>query len=1033
MVVARLALAGGRAVSADALIDGLWGEEPPSGNALQAVVSRLRKALHGVGTVELTTAGYLLSDVEVDARRFEELAVRGRRELAEDRLGAAASTLGAALALWRGPALMDVLDAPFAQSTATRLNDLRIAATADLFDAEIRRGRHADVLSAMDAVAVERPLNERLVALRMRALAAAGRQSDALAVYEEMRERLGDELGIDPSTELREAQLALLRGELERPAVRPEPMASRLPGRRTSFIGRDGELARLAQLLVGSRLITIVGPGGAGKTRLSVEAVSLDQAYQRGRVWFTPLAAVRTPEHLVDAVARTLDGRDLQGSGGHQNPGATAVDRLIGRLDIGDGLLVLDNCEHLIEATAQLAEQLLDRLPSLRILATSREPLAITGEGLFHLGPLTLPTGIPDPTEAAESAAVHLFLDRARDIRPDFTLDERTVTPVVEICRQLDGIPLALELAAAKLRAMSVDQIARRLDDRFRLLESGSRTALPRQRTLLALVEWSWDLLEEPERILARRLSMFPGGASIQALEAICSDDSLPADDVLYVLSSLVEKSIAQTTGEEMPRYRMLETIRAYAAEQLTRSGETFTERFADYFVTLAEGYEPQLRTQQQLSAIALFDAEHENMAAALRRAVDTGDTGLCARFIGALFWYWGMRGMSTPFETFLADVQRFGDALPRAARAAFRVMRSMSGSGAAGPDTDSAAVRTLIEDGIAACAPQFHPALPLWIPMLAAATGNADLGEQELRKTLDHNDPWVRACAHWTRNHVLVESGDQRSGAADRRAALHDFETAGDRWGIGMALLSVGRDHSLRGAYDRAIATFERAVAVGSELGMEDDIFTSRVLLVSERMRSGDLASAARDIAAAGRQSRERGFTRMATVILFSVAELERRSGDLAGSDHTLDQLEQRAHRLPYPESIARDQIAAARMANRLAAGDAEQARRLLPDAVRGALALGDVDAIAQAAELLARLLLLEHDPAAAAIALGTSAVIRGVFDDGEPELRELGNALAARLGERDFQDAYNRGVNTPRRDVLHRLAEISGQPVAS
>ncbi|MFI6871219.1 BTAD domain-containing putative transcriptional regulator [Nocardia sp. NPDC050406] len=1031
MLVARLALEAGRAVSVEGLIDGLWGDEPPSGNALQAIVSRLRKALSGVGTVELTAGGYRLPKVEVDARRFEELAGRGRRELAEERYEAAAATLAAALGLWRGAALADVLDAPFAQAAAARFDDLRLAVTEDLFDAEIRAGRHADVLSDLEAAGGEHPLSERLAALRMRALAAAGRQSDALAVYERMRERLGDELGIDPSAELRETHLALLRGELEQTAARPEPVLNRLPGQLTSFLGRDGELARLAEALKASRLTTIVGPGGAGKTRLSLEAVTHDPTFRRGRVWFVPLASVDSPDHLVDMVSRALDGRDLQSAGGTYDPSATPLDRLVGKLDVGAGLLVLDNCEHLIEAAATLADRLLDRLPSLRILATSREPLAMTGESLFQLGPLALPHGVPEPAEAAESPAVQLFLDRARDIRPDFVLDARTVTPVVEICRQLDGIPLALELAAAKLRAMGVEQIARRLDDRFRLLTTGSRTALPRQRTLHALVEWSWDLLEEPERVLARRLAMFPGGANIDALESICSDGSLPAADVPYVLDALVEKSIVQVSEAEQPRYRMLETIRAFAAERLARSGDDFTERFADYFVALAQTHEPALRTREQLDAIAVFDADHENMVVALRHAVDTGDAELTARFVRALFWYWGMRGMSTAFDTYLSAALNFGAALPAATRAAFQVVRLMSGGG--NPDTaDAQSPRALIEEVVAVEAMDFHPALPLWIPMLAYGTGNPDLGERELLRALEHPDPWVRASAHWARDYALTESGDLRSGAADRLAALREFEATGDRWGMGIALLVIGRDHSLRGEYDRATATFERCVAVAAELGMEDDIFTSRARLAAERMRAGDLASAARDIAVTQRQARERGYGRMGAVILFSVAESQRRAGDVDAAEGTLDQLEERVHRLLYPEQIARDQITAARMANRIAAGEAVRARELLPHTVRGAFAIGEAEPIARAAELIARLLLLEDDPEGAAVALGLSEVVRGVFDAGEPELRQLTEELTKRLGENSFRAAYQRGARTPRADALNRLAEF-GQPVTA
>ncbi|WP_344530707.1 ATP-binding protein, partial [Streptomyces rectiviolaceus] len=943
----------------------------------------------------------------------------------------------------------------------------------DRFEAELRIGRHADVLADLEAAGVERPLSERVAALRMRALSAAGRNADALAVYEEMRGRLDDELGVDPSAELKDVHLALLRGELEQPVGRPEaaPAPNRLPARLTSFVGRDEELDQLASLLAASRLVTLVGPGGAGKTRLSLEAVTRHRAYRRGRVWFVPLAGVGTPDQLADAVHAALGtglstGLSTGPSGGgaqadHVQADHVRVDRVTEVLDVGEAVLVLDNCEHLVDAAADLAYELLDRLPHLRILATSREPLAITGEALCHIGPLGVPVGAPELADAAGSAAVRLFTDRATGVRPGFALDESTLGAVVEICRRLDGLPLALELAAAKLRSMGVGQIARRLDDRFRLLTSGSRTALPRQRTLLAVVEWSWDLLDEPERILTRRLSMFPGGATVAALEAVCSDGTLPADDVLYVLGSLVEKSLLDTSddadGEQ--RYRMSETVRAFAAGRLAEAeaeaaeadtaageGARTAERFSAYFLALAEEHEPALRTGDQLRSLALFDAEHDNLVSALRAAVGAGDAALVSRFVGALFWYWGIRGMSTQFETFLAEVLTFDEALPERAGAAFRVIRLMAGTpasgasdgsggsgGSNGSDADDVPVRTLIEDCERADAGEFHPALLLWIPMLAFFTGNTDLGERGLRRAAERQDPWVRASAHWARDFVLTGRGEQPAGSESRRAALRGFEEVGDRWGLGLALLAVGGGHSLRGENGEAIAAYARAVTVSTELGAEDDLFNSRARLAAERLRGGDRDGALRDIHAAQRQAKERGYRRMEAEMLFSLADLHRRSGELAQADLVLDRLDSIADRLTLPEDMARDLIAGARMANRLARGDAVGARGLLPRAVGGAFARGDVADIARAAELLARLLLLEGDAAGAATALGTSQVVRGVFDEGDPQLRELVAEIVGLLGDAGYEAAYGRGAGLPRADALNRLTEEAGQPVAS
>ncbi|WP_194817023.1 BTAD domain-containing putative transcriptional regulator [Nocardia sp. XZ_19_385] len=1023
MLLARLALAAGRPVSVDLLVDGLWGEEPPAeaAGALQALVSRLRKALRGVGAVELVAGGYRLSvrAEDVDAHRFEELAAQGRRELAAGRIEAAASVLRGALELWRGPALADVRDAPFAELAAGRLADLRGSAAADRFDAELRSGGYAEVLADLETAGAERPLSERLAGLRMRALAAAGRQSDALAVYEQIRERLGDELGVDPSAELREIHLALLRGELDRSAmtrtVVSEAVVSRIPVQRTSFVGREEELARVTALLAESRLVTLVGPGGAGKTRLSAEVVARHRAAQRGRVWFVPLAGVRNAGELADAVVGAVGARDQRTS----DAAAQGIDRIIGLLDVGEAILVLDNCEHHIEAAAELADQLLEELPDLRILATSREPLAITGESLFPLGPLRIPSGTPDLVDAAESPAVRLFVDRAVAVRPDFVLDAATVNPVLEICRRLDGVPLALELAAAKLRSMSADQIAQRLDDRFRLLTTGSRTALPRQRTLLALVEWSWDLLDEPERALARRLSQFPGGATLDALEAVCSDDALPADDVVYVIGALVEKSVVEVAGAE--RYRMLETIRAYAAAQFTSAGDDLDTRFAAHYLAVAEANEPLLRTRDQLRALAIFDAEHENLVAALRSTLARKDAESSSRFVTALFWYWGIRGMTTQFETYLEQVLCFEDRLSERTRAAFRLIRLLAGT----PPTESP-ILDLIADCEVAGALDYHPALLMFAAQLAYPAGDIDLGDRLLERALQAPDPWVRASAQWMRDYVHTEQGDLATGARARLTALRDFEQVGDRWGLGMALLAVGRIHSLRGEYADALALFERGVAVSAELGGEADIFQNRTQLIAERMRSGDLSGARRDIEAIQRRAKELGYRRLAAEILFSAAELHRRAGELDAANQAVDELETLADRLQLPGDMAADLIAGARMANLLAAGDAAGARGLLPQTLAGLSAWGISAGVAHSAELLAELLLLEGNPEAAATALGLSEAIRGAFDDGEPQLAVLISTLTEQLGEDAYQHAYRDGADLPRDRALERLAEL-------
>ncbi|MDG4858428.1 AfsR/SARP family transcriptional regulator, partial [Streptomyces sp. T-3] len=700
---------------------------------------------------------------------------------------------------------------------------------------------------------------------------------------------------------------------------------------------------------------------------------------------------VSGPEQLADAVLGALsstDGRLYEGGGVQQ---ASPAERMAGLLGSGDALLMLDNCEHLVEAVAELADQLLVRLPELRIIATSREPLAIDGESLFHLGPLDVPTGSPEPAAALEAAAVRLFVDRAAGVRQGFALDESTLDAVLEICRRLDGMPLALELAAAKLRSMGVEQIARRLDDRFRLLASGSRTAMPRQRTLLAMVEWSWDLLDEPERILARRLSAFPGGATLSALEAVCSGPELPADNVLYVLGSLVEKSLVSGVddGEGDERYRMLETVRAYAGRRLAESGDDISARFTAYFLQLAEENEPLLRTGRQLSAIKVFDAEHDNLVFALRLLREAEERETAVRFGAAMFWYWGIRGMSSQFETHLAAV----DASPQ--------------------QTGSA-------PGASAVGREFHPAgLLLRMSQVAFAGQTSEKGEPGFEELLASPDPWVRASAHLARDFELTEQGDLKTGEESRIEALRGFEAVGDRWGIVFALIPIGRDHSLRGENVEAIAVFERAVALSSELGTEDYLYLSKARLARERRRSGDLEGAFRDLRAAHRQARERGQLRLEANILVGLANAHRMSGDVDEANRTLDHLEALSRRRPDLAELAHDLIVSTRIENRIAERRAAEARALLPEAAGGLFALGAGAGLAWVAELLGGICTLEGDATAGATAFGISEVMRGAFDAGEPELQGHVSRMVEALGEEGYRAAYGKGAAMPREEA--------------
>jgi predicted ATPase/DNA-binding SARP family transcriptional activator len=564
----RLALNAGRQVTVDVLADALWDEVPSDrANAVQSLVYRLRRALPDPAVLCRGAGGYGLDlpPDAVDATRFERLAAEGGAALRSGEPEAAAAILGAALDLWRGPALADVTGARYAAAAAARLEELRLCAVEDWLGAGLACGDGRSVLPRLEELVAAQPLRERPVALLVEALYAAGRGAEALAAFDRFRGRLADEVGIDPSPAMRRLHLAVLRGDL-RMAARPARRGS-LRAPLTSFVGRDTERARLDRQLAGSRLVTLVGPGGVGKTRLAATVGGGWARSSPGGVWLAGLDAATPAAGVAPAVLAAVTGQP-------SSPPCEPLARLVELLGNGPALLVLDNCEHLPQATAEFADELLGSCPELRILATSREPLGLIGETLCTVPPLDAPPPGATAAEALRYPAVRLFADRAAAVRDGFEVDARTVARVVEICRRLDGLPLAIELAAARLRTLPLARIVAGLDDRFRLLSRGSPAAAPRHRSLGAAVAWSWDLLGREELILARRLAVFPDGFTARAAEEVCAGGLLAAPAVADLLDRLAGRSLLQVDDGDLPRYRMLETVRAYAWERLCAAGE---------------------------------------------------------------------------------------------------------------------------------------------------------------------------------------------------------------------------------------------------------------------------------------------------------------------------------------------------------------------------------------------------------------------------------------------------------------------------
>ncbi|MBP2321332.1 putative ATPase/DNA-binding SARP family transcriptional activator [Kibdelosporangium banguiense] len=994
MLLVRLALEAGRVVPSESLINSLWGEQPPSDatNALQTLVSRLRRA--GIAKLlESHAVGYSLAVTDVDAHTFERLAAEGSRLLKAGQTTEAAEVLREALGLWRGPALVDVAEAPFAAPAVARLAELRLTAIEDRIEADISRGHESGVIVELYALTREHPLRERLAALLIRALHHAGRQADALAAYETARQNLAGELGVDPGPELQEVHLTVLRAK----SAEVPGGGTRLPAQLTSFVGRQRELSELSGLLMADRLVTLIGPGGAGKTRLATEAATR----MPGRVWFVPLAGLREAVDVPVALAAALGIGDSPIPEAahvwpHRHPDVTKrlLDALANRAD----LVILDNCEHVISAAAHLADTLLAGCPRLRILATSRESLAITGETLLQVGPLELPDEHTSPEQAITHAAVRLLVDRAASVRPGFTVDTSNFHDVVSICHQLDGLPLALELAAARLRSMTVSQVAERLDDRFRLLSGGSRTSLPRHQTLGAVVEWSWGLLTDFERILATRLSVFAGAATLDAITAVCTGDDLSPNDVLYVLASLVEKSFveAQEGADGPPRYRMLQTVRAFAGERLT-DADAVRAKLAAYYLTLVEEMDSGLRGHEQLKCLAVVDAERDNIVAAVRVAVDKGDADTSYRIVAGWVWYWllrqGIFGESLSEQ--LMPVERMLELESEAPPGPLLMVRALALS--IGIDEPVVSQFQRIAEICADLGDELLTGRALIEPMAYVMMGNLDKAHEAFRRSLRCSDPWARATSA-----LIGALAAENNGAMDTAerwfaGLIRRYRRLGDRWGLMMALNGLAGIRSMHGDITAAIELHTEAWRVEAELGPLAEPTMTMSRLGDQYYRIGDLERARQQQESALAGALRQGQQAISVAIRCRLAGVLKAGGDLAGAREQIAA----AHAVlaARPESSEDPMlhwVATVEVFTLTAEGDLERARQVALAALNGVSKqtmayLYDTQSTADVAEALAVIAAAAGDLTLAARLLGASAVIGGAQDMGSPDVRAV------------------------------------------
>jgi predicted ATPase/DNA-binding SARP family transcriptional activator len=836
-LLAALLVEANQVVSAGRLAMIVWDRLPEDPvNALQTQVSRLRGVLGAAGhdgseRVVSARPGYLLriDDDELDASLFEALGRQARTALAHGEWEAALTTAERALAQWRGEALEEFRHEEFARASAAHLDEQRLLTVECRLDAGLALGHHRELVALLEELVTAEPLRESLWARLIVALYRSGRQSDALRAYERVRLRLRDDLGISPCPELARLERALLDQDgtldwvpprpnptvaavLERKAKPSEevadarPAAPVLPRSSTSFVGRRAEQTAVAEALARSRLVTLTGAGGCGKTRLALAVAEAAAASFPGGAWFVDLAPVGAPAGVGTAVAEGLGVATGQDDD---------LDRACAHLGAGEALLVLDNCEHLAEAAALAADELLVRCPGMRILATSREELRIGPEVVWRV-----------PALGAE-AAQELFLQRARGALTEFAPTGGARTAVAQICDRLDGIPLAIELAAALVGSLPVVEIAERLDDRFRLLDSARRHRPPRHRTLRATFDWSFELLEPPERDLFARLGVFAGDFSLAAAEHVAATGPSGPAGVARGLARLVSTSMVSCVAgpDGAGRYRMLETVRQYARERWRHldDGLEVERRHACYFAGIAAEAEEHVHGAAAPEWLARVVADLPNMRAALAWTIARDDLETGVRLAGSLRWYFDRLGLMDEGIRWLDTWLRRRSELPphlrlRAVTAAAYIdftrgnLAAMAGLASEGV----ALARRLGDDRQLLLALLPHGTLAAYRCDYAAA--RARLAEAE-DLCVRLGDVWARAWVQTAQGLSARREGDAARARVLLEEALAGFRALGDRHGEVLPLIQLALVAQMEGDPYAALAVAGEAMAAGTEV----------------------------------------------------------------------------------------------------------------------------------------------------------------------------------------------------------------------
>jgi predicted ATPase/DNA-binding SARP family transcriptional activator len=853
-LLAILLLSPNEVVSAERLIDELWGERPPSSapNMIQIYVSRLRKAL-GPGLLLTVKPGYVLrvDEQSVDATRFAELVERAGHLISDGAASAAKEMLEEALGMWRGPPLAEFTYESFMQGALARFENARLEAIELRIDADLALGRHVPLVGELEQRIADHPFRERLRGQLMLALYRSGRQAEALEAYRTARTTLLQELGIEPSPAVRELEQKILDQDIELLASSGTSASLdyglggaqrrvNLPPELTSLIGRDSDVERIAALVAQHLLTTVVGPGGVGKTRVAQRvARTVADRFDHG-VWFVDLQALDRGGGVSCAV--------LSAVGISDRPRVAALDTIAAELRTRRMLLLLDNCEHVVGGAAEVGERLLRECPGVRILATSRGPLAIAGERVQRLEPLpTTSTGSEPP------AAVALFLDRTTTHGVSWQEDAETLQAIQELCLRLDGMPLAIELAAARTRAISPAGLLAHLGDRMRLLAGrGQRSAPTRQQTLEAAIAWSYDLLALEEQATLRRLSVFHGGFSLAAAAAVCA--GIGSDlDTLDRITALADQSVV--TVERRPdgeRYRLLESIGLFAEERLREAGEEreARDRHARFFLALAQAACESGGSRARTVSAARLAVEQDNLSDALSWSLDGGgDPIVGAELAAAIGMDWALRGRTNVARRWLERALELGQQVTAPTRVAVHVARAVLAASTEDLETAlanaSEATRVaretedleLVAEAVAQLA-FTHQALDHRDEASAAAA--------ELRSILPRlSSPTARVMALLACAHVALAAGRSDPALADAATAQQIARSADDHIGAAMSgfLLAYGLavDSQIPAARAAIGDASHDAVRSGYDVVLADNLLAASSLALAD----GDLEAA--------------------------------------------------------------------------------------------------------------------------------------------------------------------------------------------